>query len=127
MQFLKDKTLIVGIGSSGQPGSGMVQRVDGHIGKIIRINRDGTVPADNAIAVKDPDAKPELWATGFRSPGGFALDDNGQLWVDPVFNVRGDVDYTIGNINFFSSFLGGNRPNSTKYAFKMPKLPLKRP
>ncbi|MDG1234303.1 MAG: PQQ-dependent sugar dehydrogenase, partial [Pseudomonadales bacterium] len=29
MQFLKDKTLIVGIGSSGQPGSGMVQRVDG--------------------------------------------------------------------------------------------------
>ncbi|MBT7174600.1 MAG: hypothetical protein HN900_07975, partial [Gammaproteobacteria bacterium] len=90
MQFLKDKTLIVGIGSSGQPGSGMVQRVDGHIGKIIRINRDGTVPADNAIAVKDPDAKPELWATGFRSPGGFALDDNGQLWVLDIGPLGGD-------------------------------------
>ena len=53
LQFLQDKTLIVGIGSSGQPGSGMVQRIDGHIGKIIRINRDGEVPTDNAIAVTD--------------------------------------------------------------------------
>ena len=90
IQFLQDKSLIVGIGSSGQPGSGMVQRVDGHIGKIIRINRDGTVPGDNAIAVADPDAKPELMATGFRSPGGFALDDNGQLWVIDIGPLGGD-------------------------------------
>ena len=90
MQFLQDKTIIVGIGSSGQPGSGMVQRVDGHIGKIIRINRDGTVPTDNAIAVKDPNAKPELWATGFRSPGGFAMGDDGQLWVLDIGPQGGD-------------------------------------
>ena len=90
IQFLKDKSLIVGIGSSGQPGSGMVQRVDGHIGKIIRINRDGSVPNDNAIAVADSNAKPELLATGFRSPGGFALDDDGQLWVLDIGPLGGD-------------------------------------
>lgn len=90
IQFLQDKSLIVGVGSSGQPGSGMVQRVDGHIGKIIRINRDGTVPNDNAIAVADPNAKPELLATGFRSPGGFALDDDDQIWVLDIGPLGGD-------------------------------------
>ena len=90
LQFLKDKSLIVGVGSSGQPGSGMVQRVDGDIGKIIRINRDGSIPTDNAMAVANPDAKPELLATGFRSPGGFTLDDDGQLWVLDIGPLGGD-------------------------------------
>jgi len=36
----------------------------------------------------------------FSTANGRFILDNGQLWVDPVFNVRGDVDYTIGNINF---------------------------
>ena len=90
IQFLQDKSLIAGIGSSGQPGSGMVQRVDGHIGKIIRINRDGTIPNDNAITIADPNAKSELLATGFRSPGGFALDDSGQLWVIDIGPSGGD-------------------------------------
>jgi glucose/arabinose dehydrogenase/cytochrome c2 len=90
IQFLQDKSLIVGVGSSGQPGSGMVQRVDGHIGKIIRINRDGTVPNDNAIAVADANAKPELLATGFRSPGGFALNEDGQIWVLDIGPLGGD-------------------------------------
>lgn len=90
MQFLPDKSLIVGVGSSGQPGNGMVQRVDGHIGKIIRIYRDGTIPDDNALAVADPSAKPELWATGLRSPGGFALDDNHKLWALDIGPLGGD-------------------------------------
>ena len=58
----------------------MVQRLDGDIGKIIRINRDGSVPIDNALAVKNQNAKAELWATGLRSIGGLTLDDNDQLW-----------------------------------------------
>ena len=33
----------------------------------------------------------------------------------------------MGIFNFFSSVLGRNRPNTTKYALKWPKLPLKRP
>ncbi len=36
----------------------------------------------------------------FSTANGRFILDSGQLWVDPIFNVRGDVDYTIGNINF---------------------------
>jgi glucose/arabinose dehydrogenase/cytochrome c2 len=90
IQFLPDKSLIVGIGSSGQPGSGMVQRVDGDIGKIIRLYRDGTIPDDNALAAADPNAKPELWAIGLRSPVGFALDDDDRLWGLDIGPQGGD-------------------------------------
>jgi glucose/arabinose dehydrogenase/cytochrome c2 len=90
IQFLPDKSMVVAVGSSGNPGSGMVQRVDGDIGKIIRINRDGTIPADNALAAIAPDAKPELWATGLRSLGGFALDDDNRLWGLDIGPLGGD-------------------------------------
>jgi glucose/arabinose dehydrogenase/cytochrome c2 len=78
--FLPDKSMLIGVGSSGQPGSAMVQRVDGDIGKIIRLNRDGSIPADNALAVAQPGARAELWAGGFRAPVSLALDDENRLW-----------------------------------------------
>ena len=64
INFLSDKSIVAAVGSSGQHAYGMVQRLDGDIGKIIRINRDGSVPIDNALAVKNQNAKAELWATG---------------------------------------------------------------
>ena len=90
IQLLADKSIVVGVGSSGNPGNGMVQRVDGDIGKIIRINRDGTIPDDNALAATDPNARPELWATGVRSLGGFALDDDNRLWGLDIGPQGGD-------------------------------------
>ena len=70
INFLSDKSIVAAVGSSGQHAYGMVQRLDGDIGKIIRINRDGSVPIDNALAVKNQNAKAELWATRLRSIGG---------------------------------------------------------
>ena len=90
IQFLSDKSLVVAVGSSGQHAYGMVQRLDGDIGKIIRIYRDGTIPDDNALAVKNPNAKPELWATGLRSVGGLTIDDNNQLWAVEMGPQGGD-------------------------------------
>ena len=90
IQFLSDKSLIAAVGSSGQHAYGMVQRLDGDIGKIIRIYRDGTIPDDNALAVKNPNAKPELWATGLRSVGGLTIDDNNQLWAVEMGPQGGD-------------------------------------
>lgn len=89
IQFLPDKSMLIAVGSSGNPGNGMVQRVDGDIGKIIRLYRDGSIPIDNPFA-GNPDARPQLWATGVRSLGGFALDDNGQLWGVDIGPQGGD-------------------------------------
>lgn len=90
MLFLPDKSLLVGVGCSGQPGSGMVQNLDGDIGKIIRINRDGSIPPDNALAASVPGARAELWAGGFRSPAGLALDDDNRLWGIDIGPSGGD-------------------------------------
>jgi aldose sugar dehydrogenase len=55
------------------------QRLDGHLGKVIRIRPDGTVPNDNPF-VGRADAKPEIWDLGHRNPQGLAFDPQGRLW-----------------------------------------------
>jgi glucose/arabinose dehydrogenase len=55
------------------------QRLDGHLGKVIRIRPDGTVPDDNPF-VGRADAKPEIWDLGHRNPQGLAFDSQGRLW-----------------------------------------------
>jgi len=55
------------------------QRLDGHLGKVIRIRPDGSVPQDNPF-VGQVDAKPEIWTRGHRNPQGLAFDAQGRLW-----------------------------------------------
>jgi glucose/arabinose dehydrogenase len=57
------------------------QNVNNHIGKIVRITPDGTVPADNPLAGKQ-DAKAEIWSYGHRNSQGAALHpQSGKLWM----------------------------------------------
>jgi aldose sugar dehydrogenase len=51
-----------------------------HIGKILRIRDDGTVPPDNPF-VKTPGYKPEIYTLGHRNPLGLAFNPvSGELW-----------------------------------------------
>jgi aldose sugar dehydrogenase len=51
------------------------------IGKIVRINPDGSIPADNPFA-KRAGARPEIWSYGHRNLQGAALHPaTGQLWT----------------------------------------------
>lgn len=52
-----------------------------HAGSVIRINPDGTIPADNPF-VGNPEILPEIWSYGHRNPQGAALDDQGRLWIN---------------------------------------------
>jgi glucose/arabinose dehydrogenase len=56
------------------------QQLDGHLGKTLRINPDGSVPTDNPF-VAQQDAKPEIWSLGHRNIQAAAFDEGGQLWV----------------------------------------------
>src|SRR5260370_35449783 len=47
----------------------LAQRLDSLAGKILRINDDGTVPADNPFAGQQ-NARPEIWSYGHRNPQG---------------------------------------------------------
>ena len=55
------------------------QHMNSHMGKIIRIKPDGSVPADNPF-VGQPSAKPEIWTLGHRNIQSAVFDTEGRLW-----------------------------------------------
>jgi glucose/arabinose dehydrogenase len=57
------------------------QNLANHIGKVIRLRTDGTVPADNPF-VNRPGALPEIWSYGHRNVQGSTLHpETGQLYT----------------------------------------------
>lgn len=56
------------------------QSLGSHLGKIMRINRNGSVPTDNPF-VGRAGAKPEIWSLGHRNPQGLAIHPaTGEIW-----------------------------------------------
>lgn len=77
--FARDGTLMITLGDRGNRGQ--AQNLRQHVGKVIRIRRDGSVPADNPF-VGRKDAQPELWSYGHRNPQAAAIHpDTGKLWT----------------------------------------------
>ncbi|MGH8496929.1 MAG: PQQ-dependent sugar dehydrogenase [Gammaproteobacteria bacterium] len=56
------------------------QQLDSHMGKIVRIAPDGSVPEDNPFAGQ-ADAMPEIWTLGHRNVQAAAFDPEGRLWA----------------------------------------------
>ena len=83
--------LLVPIGDrSDSPPWDVAQRMDTHLGKLVRITADGAVPPDNPF-VGRPGVLPEIWATGLRSQEGFARDPaTGRLWLSDMGPRGGD-------------------------------------
>ncbi len=79
--FAKDGTLFVTLGDRGAlPGRVQSQDLKSAIGKIVRINTDGSVPKDNPF-VGRADALPEIWSYGHRNAqGAFLHPTTGELW-----------------------------------------------
>lgn len=78
--FSRDGKLFITSGDR-QVGRGRVQDLDNGIGKIVRINPDGSVPADNPF-VGRKGARPEIWSLGHRNAQGAALHpETGELWT----------------------------------------------
>ena len=65
------------------------QDMQATLGKIIRLNDDGTVPADNPFAGQ-PGVTAQIWTLGHRNPLGLALDMRGRLWEHEMGPEGGD-------------------------------------
>jgi glucose/arabinose dehydrogenase len=59
------------------------------MGKVLRINTDGSVPADNPF-VGRADTRPEIWAFGVRDAQSIAFDRAGRLWTAENGPMGGD-------------------------------------
>ena len=56
------------------------QKLDNHIGKVVRIAKDGSAPRDNPF-VGRTGALPEIWSYGHRNGQGAALAPDGRFWM----------------------------------------------
>ncbi len=66
------------------------QDLSNHHGKVVRLNDDGTVPADNPF-VNRAGAKPEIWSYGHRNVQGIAIDPaTGNVWTNEHGPQGGD-------------------------------------
>lgn len=70
-----------------------VQDLGSDLGKILRLNQDGSIPADNPY-VRQAGALPEIWSLGHRNPQGLAFDAGGNLLEDE-FGPRGGDEVNL--------------------------------
>jgi aldose sugar dehydrogenase len=80
LNFGPDGMLYVTLGErSDKPMRPQAQRLDSHMGKIVRISPDGSVPQDNPF-VGQANAMPEIWSLGHRNVQAATFDPQGRLW-----------------------------------------------
>ncbi len=112
----RDGTLFITLGErSVTEGRMQAQRLDGLLGKIIRINSDGTIPKDNPFVGKEG-ARPEIWSLGHRNVEAATLNPaTGELWEvehgtrggDEINISRKAKDYGWPTIAYGIEYAGG--------------------
>ena len=114
--FGRDGTLFVTQGDrSIEPGRMQAQKLESGIGKIVRINTDGSIPKDNPFVGKEG-ARPEIWSYGHRNLQAAALNPaTGELWEvehgtrggDEINIARKGKDYGWPTIAYGIEYRGG--------------------
>jgi glucose/arabinose dehydrogenase len=114
--FGRDGTLFVTQGErSITPGRMQAQQMDSLLGKIVRINSDGTIPKDNPFVGKDG-VRPEIWSFGHRNVQAATLNPaTGDLWEvehgtrggDEINISRKGKDYGWPTIAYGIEYRGG--------------------
>ena len=93
MAWLPDGTLIVTLGD-GFDYREQAQDLSSHLGKIVRLNPDGTAPADNPFVGRD-DALPEIYSYGHRNVQGLVYDSVEGLLISHEHGPRGGDEINI--------------------------------
>jgi glucose/arabinose dehydrogenase len=91
-RFLWDKQghLFFTLGERGVMQNAQTLTDKNSLGKIHRINDDGSAPPDNPFVTR-PGADPTIWSYGHRNPEGLAIDPvTGRLWESEHGPVGGD-------------------------------------
>jgi len=78
MALLADGTLVITSGE-GSRYREQAQLLDSMLGKVLRINTDGTIPDDNPFLGRN-DVLPEIYSYGHRNPQAILLSKTGKIW-----------------------------------------------
>lgn len=98
---------------SDRPMRPQAQDLGSHMGKTIRINADGSVPADNPFVGREG-ARPEIWSLGHRNVQGIAISGD-QVWTvehgtrggDEVNLDRAGLNYGWPDVAYGIEYRGG--------------------
>src|SRR5438046_5289017 len=86
-------SMIVGVPIRGRAGTAQPedsQNPASHVGKVLRLNEDGSAPLDNPFSGR-PDYRPEVYALGIRNILGLVIHpQTGELWEHENGPMGGD-------------------------------------
>src|SRR4051812_30245844 len=83
IHFGPDGKLYVGVGENAVGSN--AQSLNNLLGKILRLNDDGTIPADNPFYGQTTGANRAIWALGLRNPFSFAFQPGtGRMFINDV-------------------------------------------
>ena len=100
MAFRPDGKLYVAVGDNANGSN--AQTLNNHLGKVLRINPDGTTPTDNPFPTGSASQR-RIWAYGLRNPYTLAVQPGtGRLFVNDVGQSAFEEinDASTGGLNF---------------------------
>ena len=111
LRFAPDKTLYISMGdnATGADASPAARNLNDLRGKILRVNRNGTIPQDNPF-VGQPNTRQEIWAWGLRNPFRIGFDEQtGKLYIADVGeNTWEEIDEGVAGADYGWPCFEGN-------------------
>ncbi len=100
LHFGPDGKLYVGVGENGNGSNS--QTLANPLGKLLRINSDGSIPADNPFFLTATGQGQAIWALGLRNPFTFAFHPlSGRLFINDVGqNLWEEIDDGVAGANY---------------------------
>ena len=95
------------------------QQLDNHLGKVLRIRPDGSLPDDNPFGGQ-AGARPEVWTLGHRNIQAAAFDPQGRLWIvdhgpqggDELNLIEAEENYGWSLVTYGEEYSGNPIPDA---------------
>lgn len=121
--WLADKTMLVGLGDGGNPPiqlngdliRNQAQNLNSHLGTMVRLNDDGSIPQDNPF-VGDGNANDAIWSYGHRNIQGMTIDpttnrvwshEHGSRGGDELNLMQAGENYGWPEVSYSDEYTGG--------------------
>jgi glucose/arabinose dehydrogenase len=99
LHFGRDGRLYVALGE--QTAEAPSQRLDSLLGKVLRLEPDGSAPPDNPFVGKTTGKYQSIWAVGFRNPYTFAIDRaTGEMLINDVGGRFEEINRGTAGANY---------------------------
>lgn len=100
IHFGTDGKLYIGVGENANGSNS--QSLTTLLGKLLRINPDGTIPTDNPFYTQTTGVDRAIWALGLRNPFTFAIQPGtGQIFINDVgANTWEEIDKGSAGANY---------------------------